>query len=91
MLGTSRAEEFSPVKNATGVDSVETAKRDISGRAARWLERAGIRVPRDAAGEPISVCEVDSMAALDAEELRTRISTGEIQPQITERTITVDG
>jgi UDP-N-acetylglucosamine/UDP-N-acetylgalactosamine diphosphorylase len=39
---TDRAEEFSPVKNAEGVDSPETSKRDQIRRAARWLRDAGV-------------------------------------------------
>jgi len=72
LLGTSRAEEFSPVKNATGVDSVETAVRDMSRRAARWLEASGFKAPRDAAGEPAGRYEISPLAALDAAQLAAR-------------------
>lgn len=79
LLGTSRAEEFSPVKNATGVDSVDTAKRDMSLRAARWMEHAGMSVPRDATGAPTATCEVSPLAALDAEALRQAAGSGRVQ------------
>jgi UDP-N-acetylglucosamine/UDP-N-acetylgalactosamine diphosphorylase len=68
-LYTSRAEEFSPVKNATGVDSAETARRDLVRRAARWLEQCGCQVPRDAAGEPRLALEISPKRALDATDL----------------------
>ncbi|HOB75694.1 MAG TPA: UDPGP type 1 family protein [Phycisphaerae bacterium] len=70
VLQTSRAEEFSPVKNATGVDSAETSRRDMNRRAAAWLDGAGYDVPRKADGEPDGLFEISSLLALDAGHLR---------------------
>ena len=41
IVETSREDEFSPIKNATGVDSSESSKSDQSAQARRWLEAAG--------------------------------------------------
>jgi len=51
ILETERDEEFSPVKNADGPDSLATSLHDQVRRAAMWLEEAGVAVPRDANGQ----------------------------------------
>ncbi len=70
ILQTSRAEEFSPVKNATGVDSEHTARRDMNRRAAAWLHAAGFDVPRRPDGEPEGLFEISPTLALDGGHLR---------------------
>ena len=69
---TSRAEEFAPIKNATGVDSVESSKAIQTARAAAWMEAAGVKVPRDARGEPDCVVELSPLTALEPADLKQR-------------------
>ena len=74
VLEIDRAREFSPVKNADGEDSPATARRDMMRVAARWLEEAGIVVPRGPDGEPKHKVEVSPLAARDVEELRSLVA-----------------
>lgn len=58
---TSRAEEFAPIKNATGVDSVISSQQIQTERAAKWLEAAGVKVPRKPSGEADCVIELSPL------------------------------
>lgn len=73
LLEVDRAEEFSPVKNATGVDSLETSIRDQSMRACRWLEQAGVEVPRLKDGSPAVTVTLSPMLALEMEDVREHL------------------
>lgn len=72
VLQTVRAEEFGPVKNATGVDSAETARQMQMDRAVAWLEAAGQSVPRQDQAVPCTV-EIAPSFALSAEDVKARV------------------
>ncbi len=63
-----RKEEFAPVKNMTGEDSLESSREMQSALHRSWLEEAGIRV-----GKGIQV-EISPLFALDRSDLQGRIS-----------------
>lgn len=70
VMETDRLEEFAPIKNATGVDSVESSKQLQTERAARWLEAVGVAVPRTSDGAPDCTIELSPRTATSPEDLR---------------------
>jgi UDP-N-acetylglucosamine/UDP-N-acetylgalactosamine diphosphorylase len=66
---TSRAEEFSPLKNASGADSPDTVRSAQIALHSQWLE--GVGVPTR--GHPV---EVSPLFALDADELKRKTPPG---------------
>ncbi len=77
---TERLEEFAPIKNATGVDSVESSRDLQTARAARWLEQAGVSVPRRPDGSPDCVLEISPLTALEATDLTAASLPAAIEP-----------
>ena len=77
ILETLREEEFSPVKNAEGTDSLVTSLHDQIRRTALWLECAGVSVPRDADGQVAAALEISPLFANSADEL-----VGKVDPKI---------
>ncbi|MBS3734836.1 MAG: UTP--glucose-1-phosphate uridylyltransferase [Phycisphaerae bacterium] len=73
ILETLRTEEFSPVKNAEGADSLNTALHDQVRRAAEWLEEAGVTVPRDADGKVAAAIEISPLFADSGEQLAEQV------------------
>ena len=68
VMETAREEDFSPVKNRKGEDSPETARRDLTDLFGRWLEKAGVKIPRDESNHVIGAIEISPLFALDEEE-----------------------
>jgi UDP-N-acetylglucosamine/UDP-N-acetylgalactosamine diphosphorylase len=78
ILDIVRSEQFAPVKNATGDDSVEVTRRMMIERAAAWLEAAGVKVPRNPDGSVDCTIEIAPSFALDKADVaakRDRIPT----------------
>ena len=65
VIETSRADDFSPVKNAEGVDSPATCRADQLRQFARWLRKAGAAVPGDPAGPPEFALEISPLFGYD--------------------------
>src|SRR5271165_1575595 len=67
VVETSRAEDFSPVKNAEGVDSPATCRADQLRQFARWLRAAGAPLATDPTGLPDVALEVSPLFGYDAD------------------------
>jgi UDP-N-acetylglucosamine/UDP-N-acetylgalactosamine diphosphorylase len=74
ILETKRSEEFAPVKNATGVDSVETARQIMTARAAGWLESAGVTLPRKSDGSLDCIIEIAPGFALEKDDVKAKLN-----------------
>lgn len=65
VVETRRADDFSPVKNAEGVDSPATCRADQLGQFARWLRMGGASVPLNASGKVDFSMEVSPLFGYD--------------------------
>jgi UDP-N-acetylglucosamine/UDP-N-acetylgalactosamine diphosphorylase len=73
VLETLRSEEFSPIKNASGPDSLSTSLYDQVRQWAVWIEKAGLQVPRDADGQVAAAIEISPLFADSPEELAAKV------------------
>ena len=73
-MEASRAEEFAPLKNATGADSPHAVRAAMSRLHASWLTAAGVSVPSAPDGEPVHEVEISPLFALDAAECRAKVT-----------------
>ena len=59
-----REEEFAPVKNPSGVDSVESARSLMNGLYTGWLRKKGIEIP-----DAVKTVEISPLVAICPEDL----------------------
>ncbi|MBN1256369.1 MAG: UDPGP type 1 family protein [Planctomycetes bacterium] len=69
-----REDEFAPLKNSKGIDSIDSARKLLSDYAGRMLAEAGVEIPRDDTGGSRSTIEISPLYALDAPELRGKVN-----------------
>jgi len=82
VVETRRSEEFSPVKNAEGVDSPKTCNDDQMKLFARWMHAAGLAVPVDEAGVPTIRIEVSPLFAVDEDSFAESWAALKVKPAL---------
>jgi len=80
ILETGRADEFAPIKNKTGVDSIETSYQLQSDHYARWLEQHSVDLPWDEEGHVQAKIEISPLTALAPGDLKRVERPQSIQP-----------
>lgn len=80
VMEVDRIEEFAPIKNAKGDDSAHTSSLLQTLRAARWLEAAGVQVPRHKDGTPDCTLEISPLTAMESRDLLNIEFPAEIKP-----------
>jgi UDP-N-acetylglucosamine/UDP-N-acetylgalactosamine diphosphorylase len=84
IIEAARADNFSPVKNAEGVDSPQSCKEDQLRMFARWLQAAGDSVETDETGLPLINFEISSRFAADEADFMARWAVLEPKPELTD-------
>jgi UDP-N-acetylglucosamine/UDP-N-acetylgalactosamine diphosphorylase len=80
VVETDRVEEFAPVKNATGTDSIVSSKKLQSLRSARWLKAHGVSVPLQDECHVDASIEISPLTATCAEDLEGKELPDRIEP-----------
>ncbi|MBI5690389.1 MAG: UDPGP type 1 family protein [Verrucomicrobia bacterium] len=84
VIETLRADDFSPVKNATGLDSPVTCRDDQLRQFARWLRAQGVALPADATGRPEVAVEVSPLFGYDEDSFAEAWRARRPQPEVRE-------
>jgi UDP-N-acetylglucosamine/UDP-N-acetylgalactosamine diphosphorylase len=87
VIETRRADDFSPVKNAEGVDSPATCRADQLRQFARWVNAQGAGVPVDETGLPGPTFEVSPLFGYDEASFTDSWKARQPKPTIGEGTV----
>jgi len=82
VIETARADDFSPVKNAEGVDSPQTCRDDQLRQWTRWLRSVGAAIETDATGRPQCRIEVSPLFGFDAGSFAERWHRLPVKPAV---------
>ncbi len=84
IIETLRADDFSPVKNAEGLDSPVTCRDDQLRQFARWLKGNGAAVAMDATGRPTVAVEVSPLFGYDEDSFADAWAKLASKPAVTD-------
>ena len=84
VIETRRADDFSPVKNADGIDSPVTCRNDQLRQFARWLKGAGMELPTDGTGLPGQAIEVSPLFGYDEDSFAESWGRLAVKPALVE-------
>lgn len=87
IIETRREDEFSPVKNAEGLDSPKTCREDQLRQFARWANAAGVDLATDVSGLPSIRFEVSPLFADSEESFVKKWQSLDAKPEISDGTI----
>ncbi len=87
IIEAARKDDFSPVKNAEGLDSPKTCREDQLRMFADWLKAAGVSVECDTSGLPTVSFEISPRFAVDRADFVEQWSRLDPKPTIKEGTI----
>ncbi len=87
IIEAAREDDFSPVKNAEGVDSPKSCKEDQLRMFARWLKAAGETVETDASGLPSITFEISPRFAADEADFIAQWASLSEKPAVVEGVI----
>jgi UDP-N-acetylglucosamine/UDP-N-acetylgalactosamine diphosphorylase len=79
-----RADDFSPVKNADGLDSPKTCREDQLRQFARWFKGNGAALATDATGLPAITCEISPLFGYDEDSFASSWSALATKPALTD-------
>lgn len=84
VIETRRSDDFSPVKNAEGVDSPKTSREDQMRQFGRWLKASGADFSADASGLPALKLEVSPLFGYDEDSFAEAWAARQPKPAVTD-------
>jgi UDP-N-acetylglucosamine/UDP-N-acetylgalactosamine diphosphorylase len=82
VMETERADDFSPVKNAEGVDSARTSREDQQRQFARWFAAVGSPLACDESGLPGISIEVSPLFGYDKDSFKASWQALDPKPEV---------